>query len=165
MDLSSFREVFAAEARDYLQSLNEELLSFERNPQDESAIDNMFRAAHSLKGMAGTMGFSELAEFTHEMESVLDLLRTGELEPTTDVINVLFRAVDTLELLLDQTINDEMISPYGEQMAALKALVDSPRSVVTQTKDERMFSAELNEFNRETIKQGIAQGYHAFHKQ
>lgn len=162
MDLSSFREVFAAEARDYLQSLNEELLSFERNPEDESAIDNMFRAAHSLKGMAGTMGFSELAEFTHEMESVLDLLRTGELEPTTDVINVLFRAVDTLELLLDQTINDEMISPYGEQMAALKALVDSPRSVVTQTKDERMFSAELNEFNRETIKQGIAQGYHAF---
>ena len=89
-------------------------------------------------------------------------LRTGELEPTTDVINVLFRAVDTLELLLDQTINDEMISPYGEQMAALKALVDSPRSVVTQTKDERMFSAELNEFNRETIKQGIAQGYYAF---
>lgn len=81
MDLSSFREVFAAEARDYLQSLNEDLLNLEKNPQDHSAVDEMFRAAHSLKGMAGTMGYEELAEFTHEMESVLDLLREGELEP------------------------------------------------------------------------------------
>ena len=55
MDLSSFREVFAAEARDYLQSLNEDLLNLEKNPQDHSAVDEMFRAAHSLKGMAGTM--------------------------------------------------------------------------------------------------------------
>ena len=111
MDISSFREVFAAEARDYLQSLNEDLLEFERNPQDQGTVDDMFRAAHSLKGMAGTMGFDELAEFTHEMESVLDLLRTGELQLTTEVINVLFRSVDTLELLLEQTISEDPSAP------------------------------------------------------
>ena len=122
MDISSFREVFAAEARDYLQSLNEDLLEFERNPQDQGTVDDMFRAAHSLKGMAGTMGFDELAEFTHEMESVLDLLRTGELQLTTEVINVLFRSVDTLELLLEQTISEEPISPLRRAGAVLEGV-------------------------------------------
>jgi len=162
MDLSSFKEVFAAEARDYLQSLNEDLLDFEKNPQDHSTVDEMFRAAHSLKGMAGTMGFDELAEFTHEMESVLDLLRTGELQPTTHVINVLFMAVDTLELLLDETISERPISSYAEQIAALRALVENPQVAETAISGEMTYSAELNEFNRETIKQGIAQGYKAF---
>lgn len=162
MDLSSFKEVFAAEARDYLQSLNEDLLDFEQNPQDHSTVDEMFRAAHSLKGMAGTMGFDELAEFTHEMESVLDLLRTGELQPTTHVINVLFMAVDTLELLLDETISERPISSYAEQIAALRALVENPQVAETAISGEMTYSAELNEFNRETIKQGIAQGYKAF---
>ena len=162
MDLSSFREVFAAEAWDYLQSLNEDLLNLEKNPQDHSAVDEMFRAAHSLKGMAGTMGYEKLAEFTHEMESVLDLLREGELEPTTHVINVLFAAVDTLELLLEQTISEEPLSPYGEQIAALRALVNAPRQAAPGVGEERFFTAELNEFNRETIKQGVSQGYHAF---
>ena len=110
MDISSFKEVFAAEARDYLQSLNEDLLSFENDPRDKTTVDEMFRAAHSLKGMAGTMGFDELAEFTHEMESVLDLLRNEELQPTQDVINALFASVDTLEVLLEQTINEEPIT-------------------------------------------------------
>lgn len=162
MDLSSFKEVFAAEARDYLQSLNEDLLDFEKNPQDHSTVDEMFRAAHSLKGMAGTMGFDELAEFTHEMESVLDLLRTGELQPTTHVINVLFMAVDTLELLLDETISERPIGSYAEQIAALRALVENPQVAETAISGEMTYSAELNEFNRETIKQGIAQGYKAF---
>ena len=110
MDISSFKEVFAAEARDYLQSLNEDLLSFEDDPRDKTTVDEMFRAAHSLKGMAGTMGFDELAEFTHEMESVLDLLRNEELQPRQDVINALFASVDTLEVLLEQTINEEPIT-------------------------------------------------------
>ncbi|MDI9458666.1 chemotaxis protein CheA [Candidatus Darwinibacter acetoxidans] len=162
MDISSFREVFAAEARDYLQSLNEDLLEFERNPQDQGTVDDMFRAAHSLKGMAGTMGFDELAEFTHEMESVLDLLRTGELQLTTEVINVLFRSVDTLELLLEQTISEEPISPYDEQVRSLKALIQHASLAPPPTTGGEHFSAELNVFNRETIKQGIAQGYQAF---
>ena len=96
MDISAFKDVFAAEARDYLQALNNDLLDFEKDPANKAILDEMFRAAHSLKGMAGTMGFDELAEFTHEMESVLDLLRLNELRVDTHVINVLFQAVDTL---------------------------------------------------------------------
>ena len=79
MDTSEFKEIFAAEARDYLQSLNQDLLRLEQAPGNRLILDDMFRAAHSLKGMAATMGFQELSAFTHEMESVLDLLRTGQL--------------------------------------------------------------------------------------
>ena len=60
MDTSEFKEIFAAEARDYLQSLNDDLLRLENDPSNSDILDEMFRAAHSLKGMAGTMGFREL---------------------------------------------------------------------------------------------------------
>jgi two-component system chemotaxis sensor kinase CheA len=161
MDISSFKDVFAAEARDYLQSLNEDLLSFERNPGDKATVDDMFRAAHSLKGMAGTMGFDELAEFTHEMESVLDLLRNQDLEPTTDVINLLFQSVDTLEILLEQTISEVPITPVREQIAALEALTrkQSASEASKEQEETVSLSVELDEFNRETIKQGVAQGH------
>lgn len=164
MDISSFKEVFAAEARDYLQSLNDDLLRFEKNPDDKDTVDDMFRAAHSLKGMAGTMGFDELAEFTHEMESVLDLLRNHELEPTAEVINALFGAVDTLEILLEQTIAEGPITPVKEQIALLEALTKGQSAFVQSqdVKDSRPLLVELDEFNRETIKQGVAQGHNSF---
>lgn len=164
MDISSFKEVFAAEARDYLQSLNNDLLKFEKKPDDQGTVDDMFRAAHSLKGMAGTMGFDELAEFTHEMESVLDLLRTVELQPTIDVLNVLFRSVDTLEILLEQTINDELISPFTEQIESLRNIVKKQSEPIGKRTNEQSvsLSVEIDEFHRETIKQGVEQGYKAY---
>ncbi len=164
MDISSFKEVFAAEARDYLQSLNEDLLSFENDPRDKTTVDEMFRAAHSLKGMAGTMGFDELAEFTHEMESVLDLLRNEELQPTQDVINALFASVDTLEVLLEQTINEEPITSVREQIAMLEALTKKRPEVMPEPLQEEAaaVAVELDEFKRETLKQGIAQGFAGF---
>lgn len=165
MDINAFKEVFAAEARDYLQSLNNDLLRLENNPGDRATVDDMFRAAHSLKGMAGTMGFDELAEFTHEMESVLDLLRTEELEPTTHVLNILFRSVDTLEVLLEQTINEQPISPFREQIADLRALLEGPEVPEQKPTVEQssLLTVELDEFHRETIKQGLSQGYNALH--
>ncbi len=166
MDISSFKEVFAAEARDYLQSLNEDLLKFEKNPGDKETVDDMFRAAHSLKGMAGTMGFHELAEFTHEMESVLDILRNGELQPSPDVINALFGSVDTLEVLLEQTISEVSITPVKDQIAVLASLSQTkPAGQEEHTKpapDGNAISVQLDEFNRETIKQGVSQGNQSF---
>lgn len=162
MDISAFKDVFAAEARDYLQALNNDLLSFERDPANRMILDEMFRAAHSLKGMAGTMGFDELAEFTHEMESVLDLLRLGELVAETHVINVLFRAVDTLEVLLEQTINDEPIDSFRAELAALEALsTGQPAFDQAASALDEITGVVLDEFNRETIKQGIDQGFGA----
>ncbi len=163
MDISAFKDVFAAEARDYLQALNSDLLSFEQEPTNRAILDEMFRAAHSLKGMAGTMGFDELAEFTHEMESVLDLLRLGEIAAATHVINVLFQAVDTLEVLLEQTINDQAIDPFRQELAALRALStqqEPGREEILSGVNE-INGVQLDEFDRETIKQGVDQGFNA----
>lgn len=163
MDISAFKDVFAAEARDYLQALNNDLLGFEKDPANKAILDEMFRAAHSLKGMAGTMGFDELAEFTHEMESVLDLLRLNELRVDTHVINVLFQAVDTLEVLLEQTISDEPIGSFSNELAALRALISRRSAIEEESATEpEVVSVDLDEFSRETVKQGIEQGFNAY---
>lgn len=163
MDISAFKDVFAAEARDYLQALNNDLLDFEKDPANKAILDEMFRAAHSLKGMAGTMGFDELAEFTHEMESVLDLLRLNELRVDTHVINVLFQAVDTIEVLLEQTISDEPIGSFSNELAALRALISRRSAIEEESATEpEVVSVDLDEFSRETVKQGIEQGFNAY---
>lgn len=161
MDTSAFKEIFAAEARDYLQSLNEHLLSLEQDPDNRDLLHDMFRAAHSLKGMAGTMGFSELAQFTHEMESVFELLRFGEIKASGQVIEVLFRSIDTLEILLEQTLAEKPVGPFQEMIAALKALTGKDTHQQTKIAPE-ILTMELDEFNRETIKQAFEQGYHAY---
>lgn len=163
MDTAEFKEVFAAEARDYLQSLNKDLLELERDPENRDILDEMFRAAHSLKGMAGTMGFTGLANFTHSMESVLDLLRTGELSATTQVVNGLFKSVDTLEVLLDQTLMDEELDDVTDIIEMLQGLMND-KSEVEKAPIEEDESREdiLDEFSKETVNQGVKQGYNAF---
>lgn len=163
MDTSEFKEIFAAEARDYLQSLNDDLLRLENDPENSDILDEMFRAAHSLKGMAGTMGFHELADFTHEMESIFDLLRTGSLKATQDVVDVLFQAVDTLELLLEATIDGSPIAYHEQITERLRSLTSlTPSQTSSRSAGEVDVGFKLNEFDRETIKQGREQGLNAY---
>ena len=80
MDTNQYMEMFLEESREHLQSLNECLLVLEQNPEDSSVLNEIFRSAHTIKGMSATMGFTEIAELTHEMENVLDLLRKEQLK-------------------------------------------------------------------------------------
>ena len=73
MELSQYLSMFIDESKEHLQSLNENLLNLESNPQDISIVHNIFRSAHTLKGMSATMGFEDIAALTHEMENVLGL--------------------------------------------------------------------------------------------
>ena len=109
MDFSEYKDVFAAEAREYIQSLNENLLQFEQTPNDAELIAEMFRAAHSLKGMAGTMGYTQLADFTHHMENLLDALRNGEIAASAELVNTLFDSVDMLELIIEEVISSDTV--------------------------------------------------------
>ena len=179
MDTSEFKEVFAAEARDYIQTLNENLLALETNPEDGELLDEMFRAAHSLKGMSGTMGFHAMAEFTHHMENVLDMVRTDQLELTTSVADTIFQCVDTLEVLLEQTLTDEELVDTAPLIKALRDLetsqeesrseetpktdqtpnVDSPSSGETYLRFDTNDKLVLDEFDKETVRQGLEQGF------
>ncbi|MBM7623356.1 chemotaxis protein CheA [Sporohalobacter salinus] len=102
MDMEELQDLYANEAEEHLGVLNRSLLELEDNPQNLDIIKELFRAAHTLKGMAGTMGFDEVSNLTHAMENILDKLRNEEMTVTTEIMNLLFKSVDTLEILANE---------------------------------------------------------------
>lgn len=97
MDMSQYLEIFIEETREHLQSLNQCLLKMEKSPEDSSMLNEIFRVAHTLKGMSGTMGFNRMSRLTHDMEDVLQALRSNEIKVNTDLIDLLFKCLDALE--------------------------------------------------------------------
>ena len=105
MDLSNYLEIFIEESKDHLQAMNQELLKLEAEPENIAIINEIFRSAHTLKGMAGSMGYEDLASLTHEMENVLDLLRNSQRIINPEIMDVIFRCVDAIEKMVDSIEN------------------------------------------------------------
>lgn len=123
MDMNQYMTMFLEEAREHLQTLNSSLLDLENDPSNISVLDEIFRSAHTIKGMSATMGFTVMAELTHEMENVLDLLRKGTIPATHEILDVLFQCVDTLEQLVDNvSVGDAESVDSTELVKTLKAL-------------------------------------------
>ena len=97
MDLAKYAALFVSESREHLQSCNQLLLAWERDPEATAPVDGLFRAVHSLKGMAATMGFAPLAELAHRAENLLDAIRGGKVAVKPEHFELLFRSVDELE--------------------------------------------------------------------
>ena len=97
MDLAKYAALFVSESREHLQACNQLLLAWERDPEATAPVDGLFRAVHSLKGMAATMGFTPLAELAHRAENLLDTVRGGRLAVKPEHFELLFRSVDELE--------------------------------------------------------------------
>ncbi|MCQ2080687.1 MAG: chemotaxis protein CheA [Lachnospiraceae bacterium] len=97
MDVSQYLEIFLDETREHLESLNTQILNLEQNPEDSDTINEIFRAAHSLKGMAGTMGYKRMQNLTHDMENVFTEIRNGAMKVTSPMIDTLFQSLDALE--------------------------------------------------------------------
>lgn len=95
--MSQYLEVFIEESKEHLQSCNDHLLVLEKNPDDMNTINELFRSAHTLKGMAATMGFDDIVKLTHQMENVLDGIRHHTISVTLNLLDVVFSAVDDLE--------------------------------------------------------------------
>lgn len=101
MDTSQYMDLFIDETKEHLQSLNEHVLVLEKEPEDADTINEIFRAAHTLKGMAGTMGFTRMQRLTHDLENVFSEIRNGNMKANAKLIDVLFRGLDALESYLD----------------------------------------------------------------
>lgn len=104
MEFNDYMDLFLEESREHLQVLNEQLLVLEKEHSNKGAIDEIFRSAHTLKGMSATMGFEKIADLTHNMENLLDKLRSGKLDVNQEINDVLFRCVDTLESMVESII-------------------------------------------------------------
>ncbi|PRX29901.1 two-component system chemotaxis sensor kinase CheA [Orenia metallireducens] len=148
MDMSDFKELYASESREHLDLLNDALLTLENNPNDMEMINEAFRAAHTLKGMAGTMGFDNVSELAHAMENVMDLIRDETLAVNTEVINLLFKAVDMLELL---SSSPEETSGLDTLIKELKAysqgdvVVEKPANTTANLKQDNDFNLTQEE--------------------
>src|SRR5438105_11565815 len=96
MDLSKYAALFLAESSEHLRAFNSSLLEWEGEPAATEPVDRLFRAIHTIKGMAATMGYAPIAQLAHAMENLLDGLRQGRLSASAPIFQLLFRAVDAL---------------------------------------------------------------------
>ncbi|TDT50631.1 chemotaxis protein CheA [Fonticella tunisiensis] len=159
MDMSQYFDIFLEESHENLQNLNEGILLLEKNPQDKETINSIFRVAHTLKGMAGSMGFSDIAELTHRMENILDKFRNDELEVTTDVITLLFKCLDTLEIMIDNIQNDKNEHVDLQEIISLIECIESEKTKEGPGIKKDIFELELNEYDKNIIKQAQDKNY------
>ena len=168
MDTSQYMNMFLEESMDNLQTLNESLLELEKNPNDVDKVNEIFRVAHTIKGMAATMGFTDIAELTHKMEDVLSKFRDGQLNVTQEVVTVLFDCLDTLERMVsnieegtDSSVDIEPIIKSLHNISQVNDVDGSQEveSLVTLEKDN--CSMELNDYDMSIIKQAHEKDFNA----
>src|SRR5437773_791972 len=104
MDLSQYAELFLAESREHLSACNQLLLDWERSPANLAPVGGLFRAVHTVKGMAATMGYARVTDLAHRAENLLDLVRRGGRPATDDLLQLLFRARDALEHAVELSV-------------------------------------------------------------
>ena len=107
MDVSQYLEVFIEEAKEHLQALNEHLLILEKEPENENTINEIFRAAHSLKGMSATMGYKRMQHLTHDMENVFQEIRSKNMKVRPELTDILFETLDALQEYVDNIVNTQ----------------------------------------------------------
>ena len=125
METNQYMDMFLDESHEHLQSLNDGLLGLEDNAEDLSILNEIFRNAHTLKGMSATMGYNKIAELTHEMEDVLDMLRKEQLKVNGDIIDTLFKCIDSLEQMINNVANGdpEDLIDVSDLVAKLTAIM------------------------------------------
>jgi len=171
MDTSQYMSMFLEESMDNLQTLNDSLLQLEQEPNDIDKLNEIFRVAHTIKGMAATMGFNQMAELTHKMEDVLSEFRDGQLKVTQKVVTVLFKCLDTLE----QMVNN--ISDGVEGQVTIEEIIKELESI-TEGKEEDIKTEEvaaeaeeiesanvtldLNEYDINIVRQAEDKGYKSY---
>lgn len=140
MDVSQYLEIFIDETKEHLQNLNEQLLIIEKEPDNTDTINEIFRAAHSLKGMAGTMGYKRMQKLTHQMENVFSEIRNGKMKVDANLVDILFQCLDALEEYLDniQEAADEGTNDNEPILKELDAILngESAKQVEEESKKE-----------------------------
>ncbi len=176
MDVSQYLEIFLDETKEHLQNLNTRILELEADPEASDTINEIFRAAHSLKGMAGTMGYKRMQTLTHDMENVFSEVRNGNIKVQPEMIDVLFRCLDALEEYTDNiqntadegtNDNEELIrqlndilngSSAAKPAEEKKAETAAPATAAQETGVEKWNDIPLDDAQVNVIKEAQKQG-------
>lgn len=164
-DNSKYRDLFFEETDEHLENLNASVLDLENNPSSE-LLDSIFRSAHTLKGMAATMGYDTMAKLTHRMENLFQLFKNGTLAINADTISLIFDCLDKLAEIVealreDVSIDEQMIAELIQRLTAAEGgeLVEVS---VRSKKDFRLQFEHLSDSDREIAAEAIARGYFAY---
>ena len=145
MDVSQYLEIFIDESNEHLQSLSDQLMILEKEPENSDTINEIFRAAHSLKGMAGTMGYKRMQNLTHDMENVFSEVRNGNMKVTSDLVDVLFQCLDALEEYVNniQETQDEGTNDNEPIIKALNAFIASENKDAAPAEEKKEESTDV----------------------
>lgn len=168
MDMNQYLEIFIEESQEHLQGLNQSLLGLETNPKDMKILNEIFRVAHTIKGMAGTMGYTGVTNLTHQMENVLDAIRNGKVEVNTSIIDILFECLDYLENSIGVIANTGQEGPNkADSIIAnlngvlLKKPVEAAKKPEAEAKAEDATHSELiklNQYEENIVRKATQQG-------
>ena len=181
MDVSQYLEIFIDESNEHLQSLSDQLMILEKEPENSDTINEIYRAAHSLKGMAGTMGYKRMQNLTHDMENVFSEVRNGNMKVTSDLVDVLFQCLDALEEYVNniQETQDEGTNDNEPIIKALNAFIASENKDAAPAEekqeqqaesapaeklqaDEHGISMELADFEKNAVNEALKKGMHVY---
>ena len=172
---NQYMDMFLDESHEHLQSLNEGLLRLEENMEEIGAVNDIFRNAHTLKGMSATMGFAKIAELTHEMEDVLDLVRKEQLKLNEDIMDTLFKCLDSLEQMVDSVGNGEAedVVDVTDLVAKLSSIskgtpppaAAAPAAAAPAAAEAAAAGSELDidEIDLDVMKKAKEAGLHIYH--
>lgn len=181
MDMNQYLDIFIEESKEHLQSMNKLLLDLENSTEDLGLLNEIFRIAHTLKGMSATMGFNKIASLTHDMENVLQSIRSKEISINEYIIDVLFECFDTLEEYINEIINNgnegslnpeplikklsdimnNNIPVSNEQQKTSDNNDPLKEAAMTSTKNE-IFDIEVEDLSKNVIFKADETGFNSF---
>ncbi len=170
MDTNQYLEMFIDESKEHLQACNEHLLELEKNPQDLAIVNEVFRSAHTLKGMSATMGYEDIADLTHMMENVLDAIRNSKIRVTTEILDVVFQAVDYLEEMVMDIASGgtgkkdvtKLVESLNRIEVGGAVVAETAATVVLEDKVSHEDSLSYDGYEMTVISQSFEQGFSAF---
>lgn len=180
MDVSQYLEIFIDETNGHLQNLSDCIMSLEKDPENMDTINEIFRAAHSLKGMAGTMGFKRMQRLTHDMENVFQEVRSGNMHVTSGLVDVLFQCLDAIDAYLEnikesseegtddneaiiQELNDILAAGTGNVPEEKKSEKTEEKPEKTEEKHSKKYlDMEFSEKEKEELKDAESKGMNIY---
>ncbi|WP_243688886.1 Hpt domain-containing protein [Geotalea toluenoxydans] len=160
MDMSHYRELFVTESREHLRAIGNHILSLEGDPGDRSTLDALFRAAHSIKGMAASMGYGDISELAHKLEDLMDRLRKGALVFDSLAADLFLEGADLLETMIGDV--DRNVTANRSSNDLIRRIVNFPRndapSPTTKTGPPRLRQKQTTLPQRQTVHRPSGSG-------
>lgn len=166
METTQYLDIFIDESMEHLDVLYQQLLALEKDPKEKQIIEEIFRAAHTLKGMAATMEFDDLAGLTHKLENIFDGIRDDKIAVQPDMMDTLFHTVDHLNAMVEDIANGgdgkRDVTAVIDQLDRIEKgetdLQENNTSVESEKKDE-LSTLELDEFQLTILSESQERGF------